>query len=568
MLNKFLNCKTTIFISLFAYFALAYVNQSLEIILLVVLLGSMLYVGLNKTVKFNYFDLFVTIAVLLVYCFRNLFFNYSFYFLLNNFYGVVKYLLFMAIVVLSFPFVYRIVYIVGIFCNRILNEKPVDKKIGKVFFWLLTYRLIVRTVIKHIINIELLKSIDSFIIVSMTIYGLIYALNRLFKHKNGKIFVSLNVMLVFFYISIFYNMIFVDMDCFYLSKHLMLNLAFCVFILYPLGEWIGGKKKFDEIASYIRPILYIWSFGIVVVLIKIYFNLNIECMSGVYYTDCLYMNDYYNMSARQIAIFIFIALYLLPYDKKPLFKIIDCLTIVLNYFVLILSNSRGAYLGALICFALAVMIIIYNKTNKLALSLAIGVLSGGAFHAFREFPFYLYSAIIVKENMMCADSSLNMIGIFNRNSEGFRGFDQDNAGTLNGRTEIWKYSIIGFLTDIKVFLFGVTEANIHNFIVEASNGIRTDLNTHNLILEVACSSGIFTFIPYMFYLIDTGLRCLFSLVKKTTFQLQMFAIVLIFIAISYMVEASFIYGEHLCGYVFFILSAILIENINLPKIKK
>ena len=57
-----------------------------------------------------------------------------------------------------------------------------------------------------------------------------------------------------------------------------------------------------------------------------------------------------------------------------------------------------------------------------------------------------------------------MIGYYRRNTEGFREMGDDNGNTLNGRLEIWKYTIEGLFKDAWTFFIGVTRDNTDDFV--------------------------------------------------------------------------------------------------------
>ena len=158
-----------------------------------------------------------------------------------------------------------------------------------------------------------------------------------------------------------------------------------------------------------------------------------------------------------------------------------------------------------------------------------------------------------------------MIGYYQRNTEGFREMGDENGNTLNGRLEIWKYSIEGLFKDPWTFFIGVTRDNTDDFVYIASGGARADYHTHNMLLEVIVGSGIFAFVPYMIYICKVGIESLIAIVKNVSVQLKLMAVFVFFVFISYFIEMSFITENALCNYLFFLISGIMfvsIENIK------
>ena len=68
-------------------------------------------------------------------------------------------------------------------------------------------------------------------------------------------------------------------------------------------------------------------------------------MGNVWFNRVLWVNEHYNIVSRQIMAFIFIGLYLITYDRKPVLCVLDSVIILLNYILMIMCNSRGALLA-------------------------------------------------------------------------------------------------------------------------------------------------------------------------------------------------------------------------------
>lgn len=552
-------------------FLFLYVNTAVDLICTLIMCICVYRLISNFENEYNGKTLIITVSLMFVFMFRNFFFDYSFINTLKIGNRLLKYLLMLCIVFGSFPALNRTVNWICNLYDDFLFSGRINEYYKKLFTFLLGYRVIARTVVKYIFNFEILKSIDSFLLIYMTVCGLIYIINYAQKKKFNSFYYVILIILAALYISVFYNAFFVDLEYLYENRTMLLNIAFCVFILYPLGEWLSLNGKIKSIADFVRPIFYLWSASLVIVLIKVYYQLDIPVLSSIYFNVSLFMNEHYNIVARQIATFMFAGMLLLSYDKSKKNLLLDCLFIIVNYFALILCNSRGAYLAGLLCMPISAGFILYDRTKKTVLGVGTAIAVFVLYSISKELPFIIYQAITINEPMLLLNSSISsfdgkqLIGIYHRNSEGFRGFDQDGADTLNGRLYIWKYCIAGFLSDIKVFLFGVTRSGTGAFLYKVSEGVRADMNTHNMFIEVACASGIFAFIPYVIYVFKTGVDCLKTILSKQQVQLKIMGCFIFFVFISYMIEESFIYEDTICTFAFFVCSAIIINSTGIRR---
>ena len=525
----------------------------------------------KENVKFNMLSLIISILISVFFCLRNIIFDYSTYYLLINYSSAVRYGVLLLMMIMSFPALYVAVSKISMISERFINDNNLPDAVLRILVLSIVYRLVACTLFEYVLDIEFFRTIDSFVLFYSTIIGFIYTINRVFKHKNSMAYYALLFMFVAINISVFINALFKNISCFYDNRASLFYLAYCIFILFPLGEWIGKNKKYEDISRFLRPIYYIWCVGMIFVVLKIFYKVEIPYMGGVWFSRVLWINEHYNIVARQIVAFIFVGLYLLIYDRKIAYYVLDISLLLLNYVVMIMCNSRGAFLAAVICIGLAIFFVANEKLHNLYISAGLGLAVTVLFYICRDLPFVLYETITIRDSVMALPNNnyLNgnseMIGYYQRNTEGFREMGDENGNTLNGRLEIWKYSIEGLFKDPWTFFIGVTRDNTDDFVYIASGGARADYHTHNMLLEVIVGSGIFAFVPYMIYICKVGIESLIAIVKSVPVQLKLMAVFVFFVFISYFIEMSFITENALCNYLFFLISGIMfvsIENIK------
>ena len=567
---KTLNSKFVIGLSLVVlFFYIVQINSVIDVILSIFLCSSFYFLIINDyNVSFVKLDFLISVCLSVFFCLRAYIFDYSTYYLFIGYPQLIRYGLLLIMMIVSFPALYKLVSKFGKMFDVYFKEDTLSECAVKLLAGIIAYRLIACTLFEYVLDIEFFRVIDNFVLLYVTVVGFIYTVNRLVKQKNDIVYYSLIVMYVVIILSVFINAFCKDMSCFYDNRYSLFILAFCIFVLYPIGEWIARDDKFKDVASFLRPIYYIWAFGMFLVVLKIFYKVEIPYMGNVWFNRVLWVNEHYNIVSRQIMAFIFIGLYLITYDRKPVLCVLDSVIILLNYILMIMCNSRGALLAGTMCIGFAIYFVVNDKLHNTYISAFSGVITAVLFYMAKDLPFALYETITIRDAVMAlpVNNTLNgndqLIGIYHRYSEGFRDMSGDNGSTLNGRLEIWKYCIEGLFKDPWTFFIGVTRDKTDDFVVTASNGIRWDYHTHNMLLEVICSSGIFAFIPYMIYICKAGIDSLIVFLKKTPVQLKLMAVFVFFIFISYFIEMSFITENALCNYMFFVISGIFFEKIK------
>ena len=572
MISKLTNSKWRLIVSLcILFFYIIQTNSYIDIFLCFCLCLIAYFEFEDYKIRINKLDLIITFTISVFFCLRNIVFDYSTYYLFINCSSAVRYGVLLLMMIMSFPALYVAVSKIGMISERFINDNVLPDTVLKVLVLSIGYRLISCTLFEYVLDIEFFRTIDSFVLFYSTIIGFIYTINRVFKHKNSMAYYALLFMFVAINISVFINAWFKNISCFYDNRASLFFLAYCIFILFPLGEWFGKNKKYEDISRFLRPIYYIWCVGMIFVVLKIFYKVEIPYMGGVWFSRVLWINEHYNIVARQIVAFIFVGLYLLIYDRKIAYYVLDISLLLLNYVVMIMCNSRGAFLAAVICIGLAIFFVTNEKLHNLYISAGLGLVVTVLFYICRDLPFVLYETITIRDSVMALPNNnyLNgnseMIGYYRRNTEGFREMGDDNGNTLNGRLEIWKYTIEGLFKDAWTFFIGVTRDNTDDFVYIASGGARADYHTHNMLLEVIVGSGIFAFVPYMIYIYKVGIESLIAIVKNVSVQLKLMAVFVFFVFISYFIEMSFITENALCNYLFFLISGIMfvsIENIK------
>lgn len=561
---KVFDLKGVSVLSLIAlYVYICPVNSYIDIFLCLGLCVGIYFLTKNEKLVFNKLNLGITFCLSVFFCLRDVIFDYSFYYFFAGYSAAVRYGILLMVMALSFPCLYKTVSKLGLIFDDFFEHGSLPKYFSFVFAVLLGIRLFACTVFEYVFYIENIKIIDNFALLYLNVAGFIYTVNRVFKKRNGIVYNSLLIMLVVMIVSVFINAAVKDVFYFYDNRRTLMIVMFCVFVLYPFGEWLARSGKSEGIRRFLRIFYYIWGVAMFIVALKIFFNMQFPYMDEVYFTGVvLWINEHYNIVARQIAAFMFIGMYLLSYDRKISLYVVDIGFILINLLLFIMCNSRGAFYTLLMCIGLAVYFLMHDKTGNVYISVAAGVIVACLLYLSRDLPFILYQSIVIKDELLAIENygSLNgysqLIGIYRRNSEGFRGMDTDNAGTLNGRLEIWRYCINGIFKDPWAFFIGVTRDATDDFVYVSSGGVRWDYHTHNLLLEVICSSGIFAFIPYVIYLVKSGINSLKAIFEKSSVQFKLMGVFMGFVFVSYFIEMSFITEDAICNYLFFIISGI------------
>ena len=255
------------------------------------------------------------------------------------------------------------------------------------------------------------------------------------------------------------------------AEGIILHLHLFVFFIMLVGVFL---EKEEWIRLFKVAVIVSGVSSLTVILQK----LNIASFYGLMVGSGTLSNS--NLFGDYIVLSIFLTFFLIMAEQKKYFKIIWIFLAVLNCYTLLLSSCRGALFGFLMGLIFLLFFYFFSLNYKKRTILLVGILVLSIFILFVSFNF---------KNIELPKNSF-----FSRIAE----IDYN----FNGRTEIWKMSLVAFKerpllgwgTESFSFIFDkYFKSSYSNFLVD---GIYYD-RPHNKVIEILVSNGILGIISYL-----------------------------------------------------------------------
>ena len=339
-----------------------------------------------------------------------------------------------------------------------------------------------------------------------------------------------------------------------MNKLQLLNTAISLFLVFPLGYTLIRENRNTVGMVLIHIILLAWTLFITYILITVFQGKEIITPSNgviVMKSSGLELNCNRNTTGSWEMLFFLGCIIMTLWSKKLVFKIIYGISSAIHYIALVLSNCRAGYLADFVAIMAIGGIAVYlwldkrNKSHKLLIAIAAGLLTGAVYYFLSDIVFKLYYVATGTE----------------ASGRTFAAHEQ----TFSGREQVWQYSIQGIFSSVRCAIFGVTPASTPELISQISNGDITGLYTHNEFLEIAAGIGIPGLCIFLvwFYMIVRDTCKLYFVQKDRTLFLTVPVVIMALMAVN-MMEAYLVFFDHIAGFVFFLLCGMLYGYVNEP----
>lgn len=328
-------------------------------------------------------------------------------------------------------------------------------------------------------------------------------------------------------------------------------------ILFPLGRAMARKGVRELPKMLLQIALLLWTLAMVWVLAHVLNNAILDTPSGgqigMTANIALSLNCHYNTTGAIESVFTMLCCCMVIWCRRPALKALYVLAALINYVVLILSNSRTALLATAIAFAMLIGLTVYCRFRKatvwrrILLSVASAVIVLLIFMALRTLVFYLHESITHLRALLGQSSGESA------RTSGARSLTDSTTRTINGRTDIWLIALKAMVYDVQKFIFGVTPVSVVSMLRTVSDGA-IDVYTHNEFLEVGMAlgfPGLCLFVAWTICILRDAFRMLF--VRKERISSLVIIAVVVALAIGNLTEATLLFYGFITGSIFFLL---------------
>jgi hypothetical protein len=396
------------------------------------------------------------------------------------------------------------------------------------------------SLIKYITETLYLDYIDLIIFSIVIVFAAAHYLYYKPKFKLGADLVMLLIMLAYFAISCVCMGFSSGRDYITENSTYMSDLEAAV-LIFILGRYTARRGFTDLHKRSFHALLLLWSAFMVFVLGVILSNNMLHLYPrghiGMYMGTHLELNCNRNETGAIAMVFMLLCFCMIFWTKKTALKAIYAVCCLVNYFILVLSNSRTALVAGVVGFSCLVGLVVFRYVRerlKLAPSVLLGVASaiaaGAAMSLLRTPVYQLYSGKVM---------GFGGIGMDTRTV-----FDPNDL-TLSNRTVIWEIAV-GLLFTVRPLLSGLTPIGI-----QESLGFIDQ--THNEFLEVGCGLGIPALIAFLVFLTIVAVKCFKIIFLGRNQSLKLATILILAYLTANMAEARLMFYGWFIGYAFFFL---------------
>ncbi len=435
-----------------------------------------------------------------------------------------------------------------------------------MFCWLMVIIRVLISLLHFFIPVYLLNVVENYTSFFVILYFVIFYFFNKPKLKIEPDFVLLVIIFVFLCISCAVMTFTTGENYFVLNSNPMNNTEY-VLLIYMLGRYYGEHEIPKTIKYVLHILLLAWTAFMLYILISIFINHQITTLNGgiiSFINDYgLKMNANRNYTGQYSEVAFLLCVGVLYWTDKTILKAIYIPACIINYIVLIMSESRTAIIAVMISFSFIIGVTLFtklksnNKVARLCVAIPSGIVSGFVFYLLK-YPIHLIYSFISKH-----------FGVVEHTA---RAFTESNFVTLNDRTVRWREAIEIMLTR-RFMLSGVTPYGIFEEIAKMNGNEEKNLNAHNAFLEVGACTGIPGFVAYTIWFILILICCWrIYFIKKEKLSSLIVPMIIMAFSLSSLAESWYIFYTNIISYVFFFLCGYVYEKgklnlLLLPKKK-
>ena len=306
------------------------------------------------------------------------------------------------------------------------------------------------------------------------------------------------------------------------------------FILFPMARFVGLKKS----AILIEPILHI----IVITytaftLLALYYAFHLEDLilpsgneAGLTNKMQLVLGTHYNMTGAISCMMLCLSLYMI-FTQKPLLRIIYFAISLIHLLVVILSNSRTAFIGTLsalfcatFCFTWCSLMNkkrLFSPLLRILLCILSSLFIGFLFWVLRPLVISGFDQITgfsegVKASAQVSRIHLNTFLPTQLSTSTYSSSllpsplavsARKITADLNGRLDIWRAGLKVIFSSPVSFFFGVTPVRITEQLMKIGGLTEAFYGTHNAFLDVGVEFGLPAMLAFIAFAVKIVIRC-------------------------------------------------------------
>ena len=353
--------------------------------------------------------------------------------------------------------------------------------------------LVILAVIYFIYNIIFMQN---------TMYRLSGLLKRLF-HPDS-IFVW--GLILWYPLSCLINQQAMGINLFKRSDWWMLDTVINGVILFSLSDFLGEEKA-KRIIEYMIHAIMIFSTSFAIYCLYNLFTLNVITMPSGYGIGMtrnmqFTIGLHYNITGAIAATMVCLSIYMIC-TQKVLLRTIYTLALLVHLSVLLLTNSRAAFVAGLAAIVATCFIACYyhlnKKSKKLQIigSLIISMSVAGVIWILRSSAFVIFDKVtnfraLISNGAAESSSAANSVRALT---------------DLSGRVSIWRASFKVMFYSPRMFFFGVTPACV-TAALQQIGGIQFEVaHAHNIILQVGVAFGVPVMTAFIAFLFSIAIKC-------------------------------------------------------------
>ena len=278
----------------------------------------------------------------------------------------------------------------------------------------------------------------------------------------------------------------------------LLDMALCVFVLFPLGTMMDRKRVRRWIDIMLHAFMAFTTAVITWMLWHLFRREVIILPSGLAVEmlgNSFTPGVYYNIGASIGLTVIMIAMYMIASKPVPV-KIVYGVALIPNLVGTLLTNCRSVFLALMVCVPMMAFFAVWNRLSDKPLQKRALICGAAAIVALcllwvvREGVFRMYAATT------SADATVEEA----RSLQGFSGRDKIWAACFKMMFDSPKRFFIGMP-------FGDAPSAIESFMTQIYGTGMMVAHAHNIILQVGICLGVPAMLAFLFFLVKMSIRC-------------------------------------------------------------
>lgn len=298
-------------------------------------------------------------------------------------------------------------------------------------------------------------------------------------------------------------------------------------ILFPMTRAVGKKKAVQLVEYLMHLVVLVYSCLTAMVLYRAFRLEDLNLPSGVQagLTDRmqLVMGTHYNMTGAVACLMAALCLYMV-FSQKLWRKVFYAVLAAMHLLVVILSNSRTDFIGAVFLLAGAAFCYSWYRTGEKKLTgwlrvlvcIAISGIVGLLFWLCREPVIEGFDTLTGFTESLRSETMNSGAGIYapallsakqgQFQPEALAASAREITTDLNGRTDIWRAAWKVITHDALNTFFGVTPGGITDAMIHIGGLTEEFYGTHNAFLDVAAEFGVLAGIAFVVFAIRIVFR--------------------------------------------------------------